>query len=73
MSRRICIFSHLQCLYEKVGRMKLLDLNDPNAEVEDLIIEGGNGIEEFMVKPHGLSTWMDDKTGKLMRIPQYHG
>ena len=43
--------------------MKLIDLNDPNAKVEDLIIEGGDGIKEFMVKPHGLSTWIDDKTG----------
>ena len=50
-------------MYEEVGQIKLFDLNDPSAEVKDIIIEGGDGIEEFMVKPHGLSTWQDEKTG----------
>lgn len=52
-------------LYEEVGQIKLFDLNDPNAEVKDVIIEGGDGIKEFMVKPHGLSTWQDEKTGSI--------
>ena len=44
--------------------MKLIDLSDPTAKVEDVKIDGGADINDFMVKPHGLSTWTDDKTGK---------
>ena len=45
--------------------MKLVDLSDPELKVEDLVIEGGDGIDQFMVKSHGLSVWTDDKTGTI--------
>ena len=55
----------LQGLYEEVGQIKLVDLGDPELKVKDIVIEGGDGIDQFMVKPHGLSAFTDDKTGGI--------